>query len=420
MTHYKIAIKHTGQVVYIIYSRMKVILLLLVGCVCTGSGTFTNAVTGMLSKTVSCDELKLASTSSFQPINPLISTVYISKPSSVFVNYQLTINKTSIFQTKLQIDNFDVGSIVRLGTQLYKTMTGYWMGYINNPGYYTFKILYTGSAYVPASLEWQAAKMDIMWFEHSTTDVLSDNIKCYPSPTTSNNFDNWGPVANIEVVVRLPKNGPMLGAYQFSTSSSTQVFTSLDINGFQQPSTSFVAHTTGKSYLDLHGIWAKQFNDGIHYFNVLYRSTSAFHFSDCQLKHRNNKNLYVMMLPSTCGVINVNPKTDFEITNSTWAETDVCYKLVIEKTHHVIVMYHFTSESEKYHVFNRLTKDSVPIKHTASIAGNTKYAGNSGLWQGALAAGNHTFCVEYSSNVDKAMLNKAIPWHTRSMTIVYC
>ena len=128
------------------------------------------------------------------------------------------------------------------------------MGYINNPGYYTFKILYTGTAYVPAGLEWQAAKMDVMWFEHSTTDVLSDNIKCYPSPTTSNNFDNWGPVSNIGVVVRLPKNGPMLGAYQFSTSSSTQVFTSLDINGFQQPSTSFVAHTTGKSYLDLHGI----------------------------------------------------------------------------------------------------------------------------------------------------------------------
>ena len=127
-----------------------------------------------------------------------------------------------------------------------------------------------------------------------------------------------------------------------------------------------------------------------------------------------------MMLPSTCGVINVNPRTDFEITNSTWAETDVCYELVIKKTHHVIVMYHFTSESEKYHVFNRLTKDSIPIKHTASIAGNTKYAGNSGLWQGALAAGKHTFCVEYSSNVDKAMLNGAIPWHTRSMTIVYC
>ena len=52
--------------------------------------------------------------------------------------------------------------------------------------------------------------------------------------------------------------------------------------------------------------------------------------------------------------------------------------------------------------------------------GNVKYAGNSGLWQGALGPGNHTFCIEYSSNVAETMLNKDIPWHTRSMTIVYC
>ena len=401
---------------------MKVVLFLLLASICTCSGTFTSVVPGIYSKTVSCDELRLPSISynSFQPINALINTVYLSKPSSVFVNYQLTINKTSIFYTKLQIDNFDVGSIVRIGTQLYKTMTGYWMGYLN-PGYYTFKILYAGSAYVPASVEWQAAKMDVMWFEQLTTDVLSDNIKCYPTPTQSNNYDNWGPIANIAVVVQLPVDGPMLGAYQFSTSSSQQVFSSLDINGFQQPSTSFVSHTTSKSYLDLHGIWAQQFKDGIHYFNLLYRSTAAFHFTDCQLKHRNNKNLYVMMLPRTCKVININPRTDFEMKNLTWTETDVCYELELEKRmHHAIVMYHFTSESDKYSVFTRLTKNSVPIRHTASIMGNVKYAGNSGLWQGALAPGNYTFCVEYTSDVKETVLIKDIPWHTRSMTIVYC
>lgn len=399
--------------------KMKIVLFLLIASIYTCSGEFTNVVTGIYSKTVSCDELKLASTSKFQPINALISTVYIVRPSSVFVNYQLTINKTSTFHTKLQIDNFDVGSIVRMGTQIYKTMTGYWMGYLH-PGYYTFKIFYTGSAIVPASVEWQTAKMDIMWFEQTTTDVLSDNIKCYPTPTTSNNYDNWGPISNVAVVVRLLSNGPMLGAYQFSTSSSAQVFSTLDINGFQQPSTSFVAHGSRKSYLDLHGIWAQQFNDGIHYFNILYRSTSNFYFTDCQLKHRNNKNLYVMILPPTCKVININPRTDFEVRNFTWTETDVCYELELEKTHHAIVMYHFTSESEKYHVFTRLTKNSIPIKHTASIMGDVKYAGNSGLWQGALTPGNYTFCIEYSSNVEKPMLNKDIPWHTRSMTIVYC
>ena len=400
----------------------KVVLLLLIASIYTTcSGTFTNVVSGVYSKSVSCDELKLVSTSTsnYLPIIGLITIVYISKPSSVFVNYQLNINKTSTFHTKLQIDNFDVGSIVRIGTQLYKTMTGYWMGYLN-PGYYSFKILYAGSAYVPSSAEWQTAKMDIIWFEQTTTDVLSDNIKCYPTPTSSNNFDNWGPIVNTAVTVKLPTNAPILGAYQFSTSSSAQVFSSLEINGFQQPTTSFVAHTTSKSYLDLHGIWAQQFDDGIHYFNLLYRSTGAFHFTDCQLKHRNNKNLYIMLLPTTCKVINISPRTDFEVKNSTWTKTDVCYEFKPKKIRHVIVMYQFTSESEKYYVFTRLTKNSIPIRHTTSIAGNGKYAGNSGLWQGVLAEGNHTFCIEYSRNVDKPLVNKDIPWHTRSMTIVYC
>lgn len=294
------------------------------------------------------------------------------------------------------------------------------MGYLN-PGYYTFKIWYAGSTvYVPGSLEWQTAKMDIMWFEQTTTDVLADNIKCYPVPITSNNYNNWGPVINLGVAVQLTTNGPVLAAYQFSTSSSSQVFSSLDHNGFQLPSTAFVAHTTSKSYLDLHGIWAKQLDDGIHYFNVLYRSPSAFYFTDCQLKHRNNKNLYVMILPLTCKVVTVNPRTNYEVKNTSWIKTDVCYQLELNKIQHVIVMYHFTSETEKYYVFTRLTKNSVPLKHTASITGNAKYAGNSGLWQGALGAGNHTFCLEYNSNVDKPVQIKDLPWHTRSMTIVYC
>ena len=143
---------------------MKVLLLLLtISIVSTCGGTFTNAVSGMYSETVSCDGMKLTSTSTFEPINAMITTVYISSPSSVFVNYHLTVNKTSTFQTKLRINNFDVGSIVQMGTQVYKTMTGYWMGYLNS-GYYTFKILY---AYIPLNVEWQTAKMDIIWFEPS-------------------------------------------------------------------------------------------------------------------------------------------------------------------------------------------------------------------------------------------------------------
>ena len=37
----------------------------------------------------------------------------------------------------------------------------------------------------------------------------------------------------------------------------------------------------------------------------------------------------------------------------------------------------------------RLSIDSVPQKHTVPLTGNTVYAGNFGLWQGALNPGGH-------------------------------
>ena len=400
--------------------KLVAILLLVGASIC--SGTYTNAVSGIFSRTSSCDELKLpsVSTSYFAPINALITTVYIARPASVFVHYQLNVNNTATFMTKLQIDNFDVGSIVRIGTLLYKTMTGYWMGHLN-PGYYTFKVLHSGSAvYVPSSMEWQAAKIDIMWFTHTTTDVLHDDIKCYPTPITSNSYDNWGPITNLAVNVQLPSNGPMLSAYQFSASSTTTMFASLDINGFQQPSTAFIVDGVGSSLVDVHGMWAGNYNDGIHYFNVIYRSPSVFYFTDCQLKHRNNRNLYVMILPTTCSVISINPRSDYEVKNTTWSQTDVCHNLNLTKTQHVMIFYHFTAESGKHYIFNRLTINSNPIKHTASITGNARHAGNTGLWQGALKPGNYNICLEYASDVEAPTINRDVPWQTRSLTIVYC
>jgi len=402
--------------------KLVVSLLLIVSVVVsTCLGTYTNAVTGVFSRTNSCDELKLPRVSNvFVPINALITTIYITHPASVFVHYQLNINNTDTFTTKLQIDNFDVGSIVRIGTQLYKTMTGFWMGHLN-PGYYTFKVLYSGSAvYVPASMDWQAAKLDIMWFTVTTTDILYDDIKCYPIPITSNNYDNWGPITNLAVNVQLPSDGPMLSAYQFSSSSTTTMFASLDINGFQQPSTAFVVDGVRNSFVDVHGIWAGNYKDGIHYFNVIYRSPSQFYFTDCQLKHRNNKNLYVMILPRTCSVVNINPRSDYEVRNTTWIQTDVCYDLNITKTQHLIVFYQFTTESGNHYVFNRLTINSDPIKHSASITGNGRHAGNTGLWQGALPPGIYQICLEYTSNVENPTINTDVPWHTRSLTIVIC
>jgi len=401
---------------------MKLLLLLVITTISSCSGDYTNVVTGIFSKTTSNDDLILPS-STWGVIQALTTTVIIRNPASVFVHYQLTINVSSTFQTKLRIDNFDVGSIVRTNIVPFKTMTGFWMGHLG-PGEYTFKVLYTGSAYVPKGLDWQTAKLQVTWFELDTTDVLTDNIKCYPTPIKSNNYNNWGPITDLAVVIQLPSDRPVLSCYQFSTTSSNNAFTSLDINGFQQPSSSFIAGTGSRYryYLDLHGIWADQYNDGIHYFNVLYQSPTAFQFTDCELKHRNNKNLYVMMLPpTTCKVAKINPRTHFDVKNTTWNNTDVCYELKLQKTCHVIATYHFTSEgSEQQSVFNRLTRNSVPMEHTTSISGSTLYTGNTGVWIGGLDKGTHKFCLQYARVGKGVASTDNKPHHTRSLTITYC
>ena len=406
---------------------MKLFLLLIVS-ISTCSGDYTNVVTGIFSKTTSNDELRLPYAGSYLPIQALTTTIHISTSASVFVHYQLAINTTSTFQTKLRIDNFDAGSIVLTYVVPFKTMTGFWMGHLG-PGEYTFKVLYAGGSavYVPKGAQWQTAKLQVTWFELDTTDVLTDNIKCYPTPITANNYDNWGPVTDLGVVIQLPSDRALLSAYQFSTyyssSSLHRVYASLDINGFQQPSTSFIATTRSGYgyYLDLHGIWAEEYNDGIHFFNVLYRSTRGFQFTDCHLKNRDNKNLYVMMLPPICKVVKVNPRTHFEVKNTTWVTTDVCYNLTLAKTCHIIAMYHFTSEgSGEQYVFNRLTRNSVPMEHTTSISGNTLYTGNTGVWVGGLDKGGHNICLQYARSGKGVASTDDKPYHTRSLTITYC
>lgn len=63
--------------------------------------------------------------------------------------------------------------------------------------------------------------------------------------------------------------------------------------------------------------------------------------------------------------------------------------------------------------------DSVPVKHTASITGNTVYAGNSGMWQGVLSRGRHTIAVEHrSSSTYTHYVND--DFYARAMDIIRC
>ena len=75
----------------------------------------------------------------------------------------------------------------------------------------------------------------------------------------------------------------------------------------------------------------------------------------------------------------------------------------------------------------RLSIDSLAQKHTASLTGNTAYAGNFGLWQGSLNSGVHKVTLDYrtptsttntvSSDLEWARWNK---WMNRVMTVIIC
>ena len=127
-----------------------------------------------------------------------------------------------------------------------------------------------------------------MWFEDAC--VVSDGIKCYPTSTATNNYNNWGPINDLQVILQLRNNRAILSAYQLSTemSSPSHLVTALEINGFYQPSTSCIQGDS--SFLALQGAYAGQYSKGIHYFNVLYRTPKTFSFTDCKYDYKDNKN----------------------------------------------------------------------------------------------------------------------------------
>ena len=69
-------------------------------------------------------------------------------------------------------------------------------------------------------------------------------------------------------------------------------------------------------------------------------------------------------------------------------------------------------------------------KNTASLTGNTAYAGNFGLWQGSLTSDAHKVTLDYHSpvatsntvspNLDwKQSFSHAV-WHNRALTLISC
>ena len=140
---------------------------------------------------------------------------------------------------------------------------------------------------VRANEDWQTAVLQVMWFED--VRVVSDGIKCYPTSTATNNYNNWGTIKDLQVILQLPNNRAILSTYQLSTemSSPSHLVTALNVNGFYQQSTPCIQGDY--NFLALQGAYAGQYSKGIHYFNVLYRSPTTFSFNDCKYDYKDNK-----------------------------------------------------------------------------------------------------------------------------------
>ena len=382
----------------------------------------------MYSKTTVSNGLYLPATTTFMPIATLTTKIHlVDKTYAAFIHYQMTFfGENADFQGKLLINNINAGSLVHSGNQHFKTATGFYMANLN-PGDYTIEVYYKSPVAINMASEWdwQTAILQVVWAEDAY--AVSDSIKC-DSCAATNAFNNWGPIRNTEAVLHLPSDRAILSTYQFSAemTSPSQVVTALSVDGFHQPTS--VLLKGNSVFLDLHGALARYYYKGPHYFYIHYRTPTNMTLTDCKEKYEDNKNLYTMMLPPSCRVISVNPTTRFTLSNSnSWAPTDVTTSFTLSKQSHVIIMYQFSGDSRYSYVVMRLSIDSVPQKHTASLNGNTVHVGNFGLWQGSLNAGQHTVSLDYRSprrifhtvSGDREWIrwNK---WMNRAMTIIHC
>ena len=163
------------------------------------------------------------------------------------------------------------------------------------------------------------------------------------------------------------------------------------------PTTSFLKGND--PFLSLYGVWAEYRPASYMNFNVLYRSPSAFSFTDCKEDYRDNKNLYAMTFRPSCKVATVNPRLSVTLsTANVWASTDVTYSLKLSRQSHVLAMYQFAERFVSKTVVLRLSVNSVAQKHTQSLIGETVYGGLLEMWQGAFNAGTYQITLEYCGN----------------------
>ena len=384
--------------------------------------TVINVATGVYSTKRESNGLSLPATSgTFKPIGALTTKIHLTKPYTVFVHYQLTVGSSNTdFWSKLQVNHFNAGSLVHSGNQHYKTATGFWAANLN-PGYYTFEVHYKSPASISVSAtDWQTAVINVMWFEDAY--AVSDGIKCYPTPTTLNTYNNLGPIQDLEARLQISggRRRIVMAGYQLSLELSSQNWfvSKLNINGQYEESTTV---TEGNNYyLSHYSLLAKSLKRGLHYFGVTYRTVTSNNFTDCTYNYNGNTNLFAIYLPSRCSVINVFPQTSLSLTTS-WQNTDLTYKLSLSRLYHVFIRYQFSKDGGNTYTLARLVINSAVQPHTMSIRGNSGniYAGLFGFWQGSLSTGTYQITVQHRGGTSVSHTTQS-DYLTRAMDIIYC
>ena len=391
--------------------------------------TIINVANGVYSTKAESDGLHLSSTSTFRSIDSLTVSLYFSSSFSVLVNYQITVVSSAQFWTKLQITRNDdgltnAGSLVRYYTQSSKTTTGYWMDNLE-PGHYTFEVHYKSTSSISMlNSDYQTAILQVMWF--AGVYAVSDGVKCYPRPSPINNYGVFSPSKDLKVNLLVPYSGRVvIAGYQLSIySSSSRWFTTrLYKNNEQLLST--IMSQGDNYYYNLNSLWMDYQDDAEYEFGVSYSNTYSSYFEDCQDNYQGNKNLYVMCLPSACRrLVTLRPISSLSFSTTAWMTTDLSYSFTLSRAEHIIVRYQYSTTGHDTFTDTRIMIDSVPIKHTVSIAQDDRFADNSGMRQGVLASGAHNIIVQQRSNKPYThyLANgyNSYYYNTRAVVIVHC
>ena len=259
-----------------------------------------------------------------------------------------------------------------------------------------------------------------MWFANA--HAVSDGVRCYPSPHPLNKYSVFSPIKDLEVNLFVPSAGQVvLAGYQLPIFSSSKEWFSVRMHKNNQQVKSTVMSQGDNYYINLNSLWMSNQNNAAYEFGLTYLNYYNSYFEDCRNKYQGNKNLYAIYLPRGCKeLINMNPKGPLSLSTG-WVTTDLKYSFTLSQTEHIIVRYQYSAFGSNTHIVTRLLIDSVPVKHTASVTGNTYFAGNSGMWQGVINSGNHTITVQHRSGSTYTHYSgNGHERTTRSMDIVGC